>query len=102
MKSASRTRNTTTILEKQLFPPAPRGGRGGQSFEGKFNAQLGKLYCVFYGENKDHPSKTCQIIIQKQKELADATQTTQPKEVFDTSSYYSSYISDLASRTSEL
>jgi hypothetical protein len=43
---------------------------------------------MFCGQNKGHTTKTCQITIQKQKELTDV-QTNQLKEVFHTSSYYS-------------
>jgi hypothetical protein len=41
---------------------------------------------------RDTLQKPYQITIQKQKELVAAAQTTQPKEVFNTSSYYSPYI----------
>jgi hypothetical protein len=31
-----------------------------------------KLYCLFCGEDKGHTTKTCQVTIQKQKEIAEA------------------------------
>jgi hypothetical protein len=44
-----------------------------------------KLYCVFFRENKGNNTKTCQITIQKKKQLATAAQMGQPKEAFHTS-----------------
>jgi hypothetical protein len=53
-------------------PPAP-SGRGGRSFGGgRFGNQPRKLYCLFYGEDKGHTTRTCQVTIQKQKEIAKA------------------------------
>jgi hypothetical protein len=31
-----------------------------------------KIYCLFYGEDKGHTTRTCQITILKQKEIAEA------------------------------
>jgi hypothetical protein len=31
-----------------------------------------KIYCLFCGEDKGHTTRTCQITIQKQKEIAEA------------------------------
>jgi hypothetical protein len=51
--------------------PAPRG-RGGRGFEGRYGDQPRKLYCLFCGEDKGHTTRTCQVTIQKQKEIAEA------------------------------
>jgi hypothetical protein len=52
--------------QSSFRPPAPRG-RGGRSFSGRFNSQPRRLFCLFYGEDKGHTTKTCQVTIQKQK-----------------------------------
>jgi hypothetical protein len=73
-------------------PPAPRG-RGGRGFGGIYGDQPRKIYCLFYGEDKSHTTRTCQITIQKQKEIAEAeAQQNQPKQVLHTTSCYSPYI----------
>jgi hypothetical protein len=74
-------------------PPAPRG-RGGRSFNGgRFGNQPRKLYCLFCGENKGHTERTCQVTIQKQKEIAEAEAwQSQSKQVLHTASCYSPYI----------
>jgi hypothetical protein len=45
-------------------PPAPKG-RGGRSFGGRFSTQPRRLFCLFYGEDKGHTTRTCQVTIQK-------------------------------------
>jgi hypothetical protein len=73
-------------------PPTPRD-RGGRSFGGRFNSQPGRLFCLFYGEDKGHTTRTCQVTIQKQKEIAEAeARQNQPKQVLHTASCYSPYI----------
>jgi hypothetical protein len=53
----------------------------------------GKIYCLFCGEDKGHTTRTCQITIQKQKEIAKAeARQNQPKKVLHTASCYSPYI----------
>jgi hypothetical protein len=74
-------------------PPAPRG-RGGRSFSGeRFDNQPRKLFCLFCGEDKGHTTRRCQVMIQKQKEIAEAEERlNQPKQVLHTASCYSPYI----------
>jgi hypothetical protein len=76
-------------------PPAPRGRRG-RSFRGRFSSQPRRLFCLFCGEDKGHTTRTCQVTMQKQKEIdmtesAEARQN-QPKQVLHTASCYSPYI----------
>jgi hypothetical protein len=52
-------------------PPVPRG-RGGRGFRGRYGDQPRRLYCLFCGEDKGHTTRTCQVTIQKQKEIAEA------------------------------
>jgi hypothetical protein len=54
-----------------FWPPAPRG-RGGRNFGGRFSSQPRRLFCLFCGEDKGHTTRTCQVMIQKQKEIAKA------------------------------
>jgi hypothetical protein len=51
--------------------PAPRG-IGGRSFGGRFSSQPRRLFCLFCGEDKGHTTRTCQVTIRKQKEIAEA------------------------------
>jgi hypothetical protein len=66
----------------------------GASEEG-LEISLGKIYCLFYGEEKGHTTRMCHVTIQKQKEIAEAAaQQNQPKQVMHTASYHSPYISE--------
>jgi hypothetical protein len=78
--------------QSSFRPPAPRG-RGGRSFRGRYGDQLRRLFCLFYGEDKGHTTRTCQATIQKQKEIAEAEAwQNQPKQVLHTASCYSPYV----------
>jgi hypothetical protein len=78
--------------QSSFRPPAPRG-RGGRGFGGRCGDQLRKLYCLFCGEDKGYTTRTCQITIQKQKEITEAeARQNQPKQVLHTASCYSPYI----------
>jgi hypothetical protein len=78
--------------QSSFRPPAPRG-RGGRSFGGRFSSQTRRLFCLFYGEDKRHTTRTCQVTIQKQKEIVEAeARQNQPKQVLHTASCYSPYI----------
>jgi hypothetical protein len=73
-------------------PQAPRG-RGSRNFGGMYGNQPRKLFCLFCGEDKGHTTRTCQVTIQKQKEIAEAeARQNQPKQVLHTASCYSAYI----------
>jgi hypothetical protein len=73
-------------------PPAPRG-RGIRSFGRRFSKQPRRLFCLFCGEDKGHTTRTCQVTIQKQKEIAETeARQNQPKQVLHTASCYSPYI----------
>jgi hypothetical protein len=83
---------STGTQQRSFRPPAPRG-RGGRSFGGRFNSQPRRLFCLFYGEDKGHTTRTCQVTIQKQKEIAEAeARQNQPKQVLHTASCHSPYI----------
>jgi hypothetical protein len=65
--------------QSSFRPPAPRG-RGDRGFGGRYGDQPRKLYCLFCGEDKGHTTRTCQVTIQKQKEIAEAeARQNQPK-----------------------
>jgi hypothetical protein len=73
-------------------PPAPRG-RDTRGFGGRYGDQTRKIYCLFYAEDKGHTTRTCQITILKQKEIAEAeARQNQPKQVLHTASCHSPYI----------
>jgi hypothetical protein len=78
--------------QSSFMPPAPRG-RGGRSFGGRYGNQPRKLLCLFYGEDKEHTIRMCQVMIQKQKEISEAeARQNLPKQVLHTASCYSPYI----------
>jgi hypothetical protein len=78
--------------ESSFRPRAPRG-RGGRGFGGRYGDQPRKLYCLFCGEDKGHTTRTCQVTIQKKKEIAEAeARQNQPKQVLHTALCYSPYI----------
>jgi hypothetical protein len=78
--------------QSSFRPPAPRG-RGGRSFGGRYGDQPRKLFCLFCGEDKGHTIRTCQVTIQKQKEITQAEAwQNQPKQVLHTASCYCLYV----------
>jgi hypothetical protein len=64
--------NSQSSSMTSFRPPAPRGRGGGSFSGGKFGNQPRKLYYLFCGEDKGHTTRTCQVTIQKQKEIAKA------------------------------
>jgi hypothetical protein len=75
--------------QNSFRPSAPRG-RGGRSFGGRFSLQPRRLFCLFCGEYKGHTTRTCQVTIQKQKEITEAEAwQNQPKQILHTASCYS-------------
>jgi hypothetical protein len=84
---------SSSMQQTPYRPPAPRGKEGRSFSGGMFNNQPRKLYCIFYGEDKGHTTRTCQVTIQKQKEIVEAEAwQSQPKQVLHTASCYSPYI----------
>jgi hypothetical protein len=78
--------------QSSFRPPAPRG-RGGRNFGGRYGDHPRKLFGLFCGKDKGHTVRTCQVTIQKQKEIAKAeARQNQPKQVLHTASCYSPYI----------
>jgi hypothetical protein len=72
--------------QSSFRPPAPRG-RGGRSFEGRYGDEPRRLFCLFRSEDKGHTTRTCQVTIQKQKEIAkDKARQNQQKQVLHTAS----------------
>jgi hypothetical protein len=59
-------------MQQTSYRPAVPRGRGGRSFGGRFSTQPRRLFYLFYGEDKGHTTRTCQVTIQKQKEIAEA------------------------------
>jgi hypothetical protein len=62
-------------------------------FGGRYGDQPRKIYCLFCGEDKGHTTRTCQITILKQKEIAEVdARQNQPNQVLHTASCHSPYI----------
>jgi hypothetical protein len=92
-QSSLHSSQSSGMQQTSYRPPAPRG-RAGRSFSGgRFGNQPRKLFCLFCGEDKGHTTMTCQVTIQKQKEIAEAeARQNQPKQVLHTASCYSPHI----------
>jgi hypothetical protein len=92
-QSSHHSSQSSGMQQTSYRPPAPRG-RGGRSFSGgRFGNQPRKLFFLFYGEDKGHTTRTCQVMIQKQKEIDEVeARQNQPKQVLHTASCYSPYI----------
>jgi hypothetical protein len=91
-QGSQQSSQSSGVQQTSYRPLAPRG-RGGRSFGGRFNNQSRTLFCLFYGEDKGHTTRTCQVKIQKKKEIAEAEAwQNQPKQVLHTTSCYSPYI----------
>jgi hypothetical protein len=84
---------SSSMQQTSFRPLAPRG-RGGRGFSGgRFGNQPRKLYYLFCGKDKGHTTRTYQVTIKKQKEIAEAEAwQSQPKQVLHTTSCYSPYI----------
>jgi hypothetical protein len=78
--------------QSSFRPPAPKG-RGDRSFRGRCRDQPRRLFFLFCGEDKGHTTRTCQVTIHKQKEIAEAeARQNQPKQVLHTVSCCSPYV----------
>jgi hypothetical protein len=65
-------------------------GQRRQGLRRKIWGSSRKIYCLFCGEDKGHTTRTCQITILKQKEIAEAeARQNQPKQVLHTASCHS-------------
>jgi hypothetical protein len=72
--------------QSSFKPLAPRR-RGDRSFGGRYGDQPRRLFCLFCGEDKGHTTRTCQVMIQKLKEIAEVeARQNQPKQVLHTAS----------------
>jgi hypothetical protein len=90
LQRPQRTSQSSGQQQSSFRPPAPRG-RGGRGFGGRYGDQPRKFYCLLCGEVKGHTTRTCQITILKQKEIAKAeARQNQPH----TTSCHSPYIPD--------
>jgi hypothetical protein len=91
-QSSQQSSQSSGMQQTSYRPPALRG-REGRSFEGRFGTQPRRLFCLFCGEDKGHTTRTSQVTIQKEKEIAEAeARHDQSKQVLYTASCYSPYI----------
>jgi hypothetical protein len=71
-QSSHHNSQSSGMQQNSYRPPAPRG-RGGRSFSGeRFDNQPRKFFCLFCGEDNGYTTSTCQVTIQKQREIAEA------------------------------
>jgi hypothetical protein len=91
-QSSQHNSQSSGMQQTSYKPPALRG-RGARSFGGRYGNKLRRLFCLFCGEDKGHTTRTCQVTIQKQKEITEAkARQNPPKQVLHTASCYSPYI----------
>jgi hypothetical protein len=95
-QASSRGHNTAHSLQGSSKAPSGhqlQGAKAAGASKEDMGISPGKIYCLFYGEDKGHTTRTCLITIQKQKEIAEAeARQNQPKQVLHTASCYSPYI----------
>jgi hypothetical protein len=71
-QSSHHSSKSSSMQQTSYRPPAPRD-RGGRSLSGgRYGNHPRKLFCLFCGEDKGHTTRTCQVTIQKPKEIAEA------------------------------
>jgi hypothetical protein len=98
-QSSQHISQSSGMQQTSYKPPAQRG-RGGRSFGGRYGNHPKKLFCIFYGKDKGHTIRTCQFMIQKQKEIAEAeARQNQSKQVLHTASCYSPYIHEVCGQS---
>jgi hypothetical protein len=92
-QSSHHSSQSSGMQQTSYRPLAPRG-RGGRSFSGgRYGNHPRQLFCLYCGEDKGHTTRTCQVTIQKQKEIAEVeARQNQPKQVLHTALCYSPYI----------
>jgi hypothetical protein len=79
--------------QQSSFRPPTLRGRGDRNFGGRYGDQPRRLYFLFCGKDKGHTTRTCQLTIQKQKEIVEAEAwQNQLKQVLHTTSCYSPYV----------
>jgi hypothetical protein len=88
------TSHSLRACSKLITDHQLREAEGGEaSAEGGTVISPGNCSAFFYGEDKGHTTRTCQVTIQKQKEIAEAkARQNQLKQVLHTASCYSPYI----------
>jgi hypothetical protein len=92
-QSSHHNPQSSSMEQTSYRPPAPRGKVGRSFSGGRYGNQPRKLFCLFCGEDKGHTTRTCQVMIQKQKEIAEAeARQNQTMHVLHTASCYSLYI----------
>jgi hypothetical protein len=67
-QSSHHSSQSSGMQQTPYRPPALRG-RGRSFSGGRYGNQPRKLFCLFYGEDKRHTTRTCHVMIQKQKEI---------------------------------
>jgi hypothetical protein len=56
-QGSQQSSQSSEMQQTSYRPPSPRG-RGGRSFGGRFSTQPRRLFCLFYGEDKGHTTRT--------------------------------------------
>jgi hypothetical protein len=85
-QSSHHSSQSSGMQQTSYRPPAPRG-RGRSFSGGRFSNQSRKLFCIFCGEANGHTTRTCQVMIQKQKKIVEAeARQNQLKQVLHTAS----------------
>jgi hypothetical protein len=88
--------NTALSLQgnnKALSGHQPQGAEAAGASEEGTGISPESSIAYSCGEDKGHTTRTCQVTIQKQKEIAEAEERqNQPKQVLHTASCYSPYV----------
>jgi hypothetical protein len=71
-QSSQHSSQSSGMQQTSYRPPASRGREGRSFGGGRYSNQPRKLFCLFCGEDKGHTTRTYNVTIQKQKEIAEA------------------------------
>jgi hypothetical protein len=97
---SSQQSSQSSGMQQTSYRPLASRGIGGRTFRGRYANQPRRLFSLFCGEDKGHTTWTCQVTIQKQKEIAEAeARQNQSKQVLHTASCYSPYIHEVCGQS---
>jgi hypothetical protein len=68
---SSQDSSQSSGTQQTYYRPPSLRGRGGRSCGGRYGNQSRKLFYLFCSEDKGHTTRTCQVTVHKQKEIAE-------------------------------
>jgi hypothetical protein len=69
---SSQQSSQSSGMQQTSYSPLALRGRGERNIGGRYGNQPRRLFVLFCGQDKGHTTRTCQVMIQKKKEIAKA------------------------------